>query len=86
MLAKFWIGYERNKLTLKEALYGIPIGRFANIAINLFAIGDLNARLWEISWIDKKRFWFAVAPTIYAVKRNFQEYMGIFLRRYAAAT
>ena len=42
--------------TLKEALYGIPIGRFANIASNLFAIDDLKARLCDISCIARNRF------------------------------
>ena len=51
-------------LTLKAALYGRPIGRLAKTANSLFAIGDLKARLWEISWIARKRFWFAVAPMI----------------------
>lgn len=49
-------------LTLNEALYGTPMGRFANMARNRFAVGDRKARLWEISWIARKRFWLAVAP------------------------
>ena len=48
--------------TLKDALYGIPIGRFANTAKILLASGLLKARLCEISWIARKRFWLAVAP------------------------
>ena len=48
--------------TLKAALYGIPMGRLAITANNLFAIGDLKARLCDISWMARKRFWFAVAP------------------------
>jgi hypothetical protein len=48
--------------TLKEALYGRPIGRLANTAKILLASGDLKAKLWEISWMARKRFWFAVAP------------------------
>ena len=48
--------------TLNAALYGIPIGKLAKIASSLFAIGERKARLWEISWIARKRFWFAVAP------------------------
>ena len=49
-------------LTLNAALYGKPIGRFAKMASMRLAIGDRNARLWEISWIARKRFWFDVAP------------------------
>ena len=51
-------------LTLKAALYGIPIGRLARTANSRFANGALKARLCEISWIARKRFWFAVAPTV----------------------
>lgn len=61
-----WLGW----LTLKAALYGTPIGRLAKTANNLLARGDLKARLWEISWMARKRFWFAVAPIMYAVRRN----------------
>ena len=50
------------QLTLKAALYGIPMGRLAKTAKSRFARGDLKARLWEISWMARKRFWFAVAP------------------------
>ena len=50
------------ELTLKAALYGIPMGRLAKTAKSRFAIGVLKARLWEISWMARKRFWFAVAP------------------------
>lgn len=74
---------ERRVHTRKEALYAIPIGRFATIARALFAFALLNARLWEISWIAKNKFWFAVAPTIYAVKKNFHDRNGVFWRRYA---
>jgi hypothetical protein len=35
--------------TLKEALYGMPIGRFAKTARARFAAGDLEAKLWLIS-------------------------------------
>lgn len=48
--------------TLKDALYGIPMGRFAKQAKILLANGLLKARLCEISWMARKRFWFAVAP------------------------
>lgn len=52
----------RGRITRKAAEYGNPMGRLANIANSRFAIGLLNARLWEISWMAKKRFWLAVAP------------------------
>lgn len=42
--------------TLKAALYGNPMGMLAKTASNLFARGDLKAKLWEISWIARKRF------------------------------
>ena len=54
---RVWFG-----LTLKAALYGIPMGRLAKTAKSRFARGDLKARLWEISWMARNRFWFAVAP------------------------
>ena len=62
-----WIGFGKaerglDELTLKAALYGIPMGRLAKTAKSRFARGDLKARLWEISWMARKRFWFAVAP------------------------
>lgn len=50
--------------TLKAALYGIPMGRFAKTAKSRLARGALNARLWEISCMARNRFWFAVAPTM----------------------
>lgn len=59
------------------------MGRLAKIASNLFPMGDLNARLCEISWIARKRFWFAVAPTTYAVARKGQESTEVLRRRYA---
>ena len=43
-------------LTRNAALYGTPMGRLAKTANNLFADGDLKARLCEISWIDRKMF------------------------------
>ena len=49
-------GRQRLLLTLKAALYGRPIGRLARIANNRFARGALNARLWEISCMARKRF------------------------------
>jgi hypothetical protein len=70
-------------LTLKEALYGMPIGRFANTANTRFARGLRKARLCDISWMARKRFWFAVAPIIYAVRKNGHDIMGVSRRRYA---
>lgn len=55
-------GKREDWLTLKEALYGTPMGRFAKIAKRRLACGERKARLWEISWMARKRFWFAVAP------------------------
>jgi hypothetical protein len=72
--------------TLNEALYGIPIGRFANTAKILFATPDLNARLCDISWIARNRFWFAVAPIMYAVRKNGHERGAVFRRLYAQTT
>jgi hypothetical protein len=72
--------------TLNDALYGMPIGRFAKTANTLFASGFLNARLWEISWIARNRFWFAVAPMMYAVRKKVHEKNGVSLRRYAQST
>lgn len=42
----------------------MPIGRFAAIASSLLPKGDFIARLCEISWIARNRFWLAVAPTM----------------------
>ena len=53
------------------------MGRFANIASARFAPPDLKARLWLISWIARNRFWFAVAPTMYAVRKNFHDKKGV---------
>ena len=72
--------------TRNEALYGIPIGRLAKIAMALLALGDLKARLWDISWMERNRFWFAVAPIMYAVRRNFHDRNGVLRRRYALRT
>lgn len=38
------------------------MGRLAKMASRRLAVGFLKARLWEISWIARNRFWFAVAP------------------------
>ena len=43
-------------LTLKAALYGRPIGKLAMMANRRLAMGDLKARLWEISCIARNRF------------------------------
>jgi hypothetical protein len=48
--------------TLNAAQYGIPMGKLANTANALFALTPLNARLCVISWMDRKRLWFAVPP------------------------
>ena len=68
------------KRTLKLAEYGIPIGRLANTANALFNSAFLNARLWLISWIARNRFWFAVAPIIYAVPQKRRDQKGVFCR------
>lgn len=68
------------KLTRNEALYGIPIGRFAKTANILLTMPDLNARLCEISWIAKNKFWFAVAPIMYAVRKKVHDSGEVFLR------
>lgn len=62
------------------------MGRFANTAKIRFANADLKARLWDISWIARNVFWFAVPPIRYAVRKNFQENIGVFRRRYAQPT
>jgi len=38
------------------------MGRLAKMANRRLARGDLKARLWEISWMARKRFWLEVAP------------------------
>lgn len=50
------------KRTRNAALYGIPMGKLATMANSLLAIALLKARLCEISWMARNRFWFAVAP------------------------
>jgi len=52
----------RLRLTLKAEQYGIPMGKFANMANALLGFIPLNARLCVISWIARNKFWFAVAP------------------------
>ena len=46
-------------------------------------MADLKARLCEISWIARKRFWLHVAPMRYAVPRKRHERKGVLRRRYA---
>lgn len=53
------------------------MGRLAKIAINRLRRGLLKARLWEISWMARKRFWLAVAPKTYATAQNFHEKNGV---------
>lgn len=62
------------------------MGRFAKTAKILLAEGFRNAKLCEISCIARKRFWFAVAPTIYAVRKNFHDIMGASRTKYAQRT
>lgn len=69
--------------TRKAALYGSPIGRLAMIANSRLAIAERKAKLCEISWIARNRFWFAVAPIIYAVAQNRHEKNDVSRRRYA---
>jgi hypothetical protein len=38
------------------------MGRLAKMANSRLAMADLKARLCEISWMARKRFWFEVAP------------------------
>lgn len=64
----------------------MPIGRLANTANSLFALGDLKAKLWDISWMARNRFWFAVAPIMYAVRKKVHDRIGVFRRRYAHKT
>jgi hypothetical protein len=59
------------------------MGKFAKIARMRFASGDRNAKLWEISWMARNRFWLEVAPITYAVARNRQSRIGVLRRRYA---
>lgn len=77
MQNQLWLFAGLGLLTLKAALYGTPIGRLAKTANNLLAKGDLKARLWEISWMARKRFWFAVAPIMYAVRKNWIDTMDV---------
>ena len=46
-------------------------------------MGERKARLCEISWMARKRFWLQVAPITYAVRRKRQESIEVSRRRYA---
>lgn len=59
----------------------MPIGRFAKMATRRLWSGFLKARLCEISWIARNRLWFAVAPIMYAVRKNGSERMGVLRKR-----
>lgn len=72
---------DKEKSTLKLALYGTPMGKLATIASARFIHGVRKARLCDISWIARKRFWFAVAPITYAVRKNCQLQNGVSQRR-----
>ena len=50
------------------------------MANNLLVVPDLNARLCEISWIARNRFWFDVAPITYAVSMKAHEKGEVFRR------
>lgn len=47
------------------------------MANSRLANGDRKARLCDISWMARKRFWLAVAPTTYASAQNFQDQKGV---------
>lgn len=64
----------------------MPMGKLAKMASSRFAMGDLKARLWDISWIARKRFWLAVAPNTYATAQNFRDQKGVFRSRCASVT
>lgn len=55
------------------------------MARSRLARGDLKARLCEISCMARNRFWFAVAPTTYAVTKNCHDSMEVLRRKYAHA-
>lgn len=56
------------------------------MASRRLAKGDLKAKLWDISWIARKRFWFAVAPMTYAMAMKVSEKMGVCRRHIAHAS
>ena len=51
-----------------------------------FAAPLLNARLCEISWMARNRFWFAVAPKTYATAQNLNDQNGVNRSMYASRT
>lgn len=57
------------------------MGMFAKMAKRRLARGERKARLWLISWMARKQFWFAVAPIMYAVRKKVQEKKGVVRRR-----
>jgi hypothetical protein len=61
------------------------MGRFANMANSRLANPDRKARLCDISWMDRNKFWLAVAPKTYATAQNFNDQKGVFRSRYASA-
>lgn len=62
------------------------MGMLAKMARRRFPIGERKARLCEISWMARKRFWLLVAPITYAVRRKRHESMEVSRRRYAQQT
>jgi hypothetical protein len=59
------------------------MGKLAKIANMRLAKGDLKAKLCEISWMARKRFWFAVAPMTYAIRNVCHDKNGVLRRAYA---
>lgn len=59
------------------------MGMLAKMARRRFPIGERKARLCEISWMARKRFWLQVAPITYAVRRKRHESIEVSRRRYA---
>lgn len=60
------------------------MGKFANMANSRFARPDLKAKLCDISWMDRNRFWLAVAPSTYATAQNFNDQKGVLRSRCAS--
>lgn len=56
------------------------MGRFAKMAKSRFARGERKAKLWEISWMARNRFWFEVAPKMYAIAQNLRDQKGVSRR------
>ena len=59
------------------------MGRLAKIARSLLGVIPLNARLCVISWMARKRLWFAVPPIAYAQKMKVNESGDVRRRRMA---